>query len=451
MVEDIIFNNRPSVLNQQTIIRRRHSRKRFTFLLSPLILVAFLTLIILVASVSLSSISNEEDTKMISSAPRPAVLAAAGSEIVKPAPQRRLSVAAVTQFLRPHMSSLRNNNAFLAKCTNGETLTITTSLDLKLQEYLRNVLYHSMAAAGAAVAINPEDGTVLSLVDFGGDGDKPLYLSALPAASIFKIITAASALESTELSLLSKIPYNGQKHTLYWSNLSTRVTRHTNYVTFEKAFAQSINPVFAKIGMYHVGPDKLTALGEKFGFNKPFPTDLPVETSQLIVPSSSFEVAEMASGYNKVTLISPVHAAWIACVILNRGCSHFMGVVNQVKSDRGDVLYEYKSEKLQSIVSQETSNELQEMMRCTVLEGTARRSFCRWQSKIREGTLDVGGKTGSINNYEDTIRYDWFVGYGKGSSEKKSIVIAVVLLHGKRAGIKAHKVAQLLIQQYFHL
>jgi cell division protein FtsI/penicillin-binding protein 2 len=103
------------------------------------------------------------------------------------------------------------------------------------------------------------------------------------------------------------------------------------------------------------------------------------------------------------------------------------------------------------VVSQETSHGLQEMMRCTVLEGTARRSFCRWQRKIRAGVLDVGGKTGNINNWENTIKYDWFVGYGTDSSEKKSIVIAVVLLHGKKSGIKAHKVAQLFFQQYFHL
>jgi peptidoglycan glycosyltransferase len=442
MSEYLLLENRPSVLKRQIIVPRRPPKKRFTLFLFPLALTILLLCSVFVDSVSLSP--NSENTL------------SSNLQTVKltdntPAPCATLSIKDVAELIKPHLDLLQQRDTFSVKSDQGEVLWIKTSLDRDMQNHLRGLLERSGAEAGAVVAINPADGRILALADFGYSNDKPLLLSTVPAASIFKIITAASALENTDLSLSSKIPYNGQKYTLYWSNLSNRVTKSTNFVTLEKAFALSINPVFGKIGLYYVGSDNLTLVGEKFGFNRPLPVDLPVDTSQLTTPSSSFEVAEIASGYNKVTLISPLHAAWIASVILNQGSAHFVGAVDRIEDGKGNILYAYKPEKLQTVVSAHTSKELREMMRCTVLEGTARRSFYQWSRKIREGVIDVGGKTGNINNWENTIKYDWFVGYGSCNATNKSIVLAVVLLHGKRSGIKAHKVAQLFIQRYFHL
>jgi cell division protein FtsI/penicillin-binding protein 2 len=442
MSEYILFENRPAVLKRQNVVSRRPPKKRFTVLLFPIALTVLLLCSVFVDSVSLSS-NSENSLSSNSRNIEPTD--------VKPAPCIALSAGEVAELIKPHLELLQKRDTFSVKDEHGEVLWIKTSLDQNLQNNLRGLLDRSGAEAGAVVAINPTDGRILALADFGYSSDKPLLLSTVPAASIFKIITAASALENTDLNLLSKIPYNGQKYTLYWSNLSKRVTKSTNFVTLEKAFALSINPVFGKIGLYHVGSDNLTVVGEKFGFNRPLPTDLPVETSQLTIPSSSFEVAEIACGYNKVTLISPLHAAWIASVILNRGRAHSVGAVDRIEDSKGNLLYAYKPEMLQPVVSVKTSSELREMMRCTVLEGTARRSFYQWRRKIREGVIDVGGKTGHINNWENTIGYDWFVGYGSADAGEKSIVLAVVLLHGKKSGIKAHKVAQLFIQKYFHL
>jgi membrane peptidoglycan carboxypeptidase len=217
------------------------------------------------------------------------------------------------------------------------------------------------------------------------------------------------------------------------------------------AFAQSINPVFGKIGIYYVGADVLAEFGEKFRFNRHLPTDVPVPPSQLLPPASDFQIAEVASGFNKKTLISPLHGAWISDIIFNEGRSVTIGAVECVEDFYGNVLYSYTPSESERILSPETSKELRSMMRSTVTKGTARKSFRRMRRQIKSGTIDVGGKTGNINNVENTIKYDWFVGFGQRPDTNQSLVFAVVLLHKEKLGFRAHKIASQLVSRYFQL
>ncbi len=366
-------------------------------------------------------------------------------------PYRPLDRQKVAQLIDSHIGSTGDHTHFTVMDRGGRKLTVNTFLNNDLQTALRDILDHSYAAGGAIVVIDPSDGRILGFAEKPLQEEDPMLFQTFPAASIFKIITAATALESANMNPGSQISYNGQKHTLYRSNLTTKVTKYTHFVSLSDAFAESINPVFGKIGIYRLGSDTLSEFSEKFRFNRPLPSDVPVPQSELTPPETDFQIAELASGFNKSTKLNPLHAAWISHIILNKGVARSVGMVESIQDENGDLLYSYQPTESEQIISPRTSEELLAMMRGTVVKGTARKSFRKFRRQISSGEIDVGGKTGNINNEANTIKYDWFVGFCEHPSEKKSVVFAVVMLHTKKLGFRAHRVASLFLERYFQL
>ena len=79
-----------------------------------------------------------------------------------------------------------------------EHFDITSSLDLPLQDYILRLLRRSKTMQAAVVVLRPDDGRILAMVNYNKEGNgKNLCIKAdFPAASIFKIVSAAAALES---------------------------------------------------------------------------------------------------------------------------------------------------------------------------------------------------------------------------------------------------------------
>ncbi len=429
------YDYRPAVLGAQNV-RARIAKKVRRFPLLPLALLLACTFSLGMAdTVSLSLIPQGESSVI----PTP------------PQPVRMLDRYQITRLLQNNIKQLQEKQNFNIVDDSGRLLLVKTFVNLHLQSILFDLLESNEAAGGAIAVVDPHDGRILGLAEKNLEGEPSLLFQPLPAASIFKIITAATALEKTDLDTKSMIPYNGQKHTLYRSNLSTKITKYTHYVSLQNAFALSINPVFGKIGMYHVGGNSLSEFGEKFFFNRPLPSDLPVPASRMVVPETDFEVAEIASGYNKTTCMTPLHGAWITDTILNKGLCRSMAAVECVEDVHGNVVYSYTPSKMEQVISEETSQKLREMMRDTVLAGTARRSFQKFRTKIQNGSLDIGGKTGTINSPDNVIKYDWFVGYAVQPESKTSLAYAVVLLHKEKLGLRAHHVAAAFIERFLGL
>jgi len=145
---------------------------------------------------------------------------------------------------------------------DGHKLIVSTSLDPSLQNYLQKKIDKSTSRYVGIVAMDPSTGRILSMVSFDktDPSNNPCIDSAFPAASIFKIVTAAAAIEKCGFNLNSKFSYNGGKYTLYKSQLKNKTNKYTNRITLKDSFAQSVNPVFGKIGEHHLGKNNLEEL-----------------------------------------------------------------------------------------------------------------------------------------------------------------------------------------------
>jgi len=335
----------------------------------------------------------------------------------------------------------------------GPSYTLSTSLDPDYQRWVQGRLQRSMALGGVVAALDPRSGRILALASYNEAPEQPeaFFWKAYPAASLFKIITAAAAIESGILEPDSVLDYTGRNHTLYRRDLEQKVYPWSNRVTLRNAFALSVNPVFGKIGIHSLGHDVLKQYGAAFFFGQVLPSEVPFETSRLQVSDEPFEIAKIASGFNRTTLMSALHAAWIAAVLLHDGSAPVPWIVESARAGGVEAFYRHEEAIPVRVLSREAAKEMRQLMEATIRTGTCRKSF-RGRTRDRHlRSVTFGGKTGNINNAERTVKYDWFLGYGTDENDDRQIALGVLMLHGRLLGHRANVMAYDLFKAYFQL
>ena len=149
-------------------------------------------------------------------------------------------------------------------------------------------------------------------------------------------------------------------------------------VTLENAFALSINTVAAKLAQA-VGPENVAITAERLGIMSPLGHD-----------------ASIALGTSEVTPLE-LTAAFVP--FANGGKAVQPYVVRRITTRDGQVLYERGGDGLGQVVTENNLGEMNQLFRAVVQHGTA--------TKAQFGDFDIGGKTGTSQDYRDA----WFVGF----------------------------------------
>ena len=335
--------------------------------------------------------------------------------------------------------------------SNGHKYKVVTSLDIELQNYLLSKLNTSTARYIGIVAMDPVTGKILSMVSFNKKDptDNPCLDNRFPAASIFKIVTASAAIEKYGFTSNHVFTYNGMKHTLYKSQLKERKTRYTNRVTFKDAFAQSVNPVFGKIGYLYLGKDTLEEYAKAFGFNQDINFEIIVDPSCVALTDKPYQWAEVASGFNNQTKITPLHGAMMASAVINQGQLLEPTIVDRIVNEKGRIIYQGKLTPMSQAIAPDASLTLNLLMENTIKSGTGRKAFRRYRRDKILSKLTIGGKTGSIDNKVHDARYDWFVGFAEEKKGEKKIAVSVIVAHEKYIGLRATYYARIAMKKYF--
>jgi len=374
--------------------------------------------------------------------------AAAGQARFRPAPSP-LADLKISVNTRAEDSARLADPMILS--AGGRRYFIHTAIFPKLQTYIHNTLKRSRTRQSAVVVLDPHSGRLLSMVDYDANGDAGnLCLQAdFPAASLFKIVSAAAALESAGLKPDTKLYFRGRRHTLYKSQLKTKKDRWTTQTRFRKAFARSNNAVFGKIGIYDLGQGNLSRYAEKFFFNRPIAFNLPLAISRVAVPADDFGLAEISSGFNKDTLISPLHAALLAAVAVNRGNMPTPRLVDSIGNESNKVIYQAPGPVMMPAVSRTTARDLKLLMQDAVRYGTSRGTFRKLRRKKRFKNFDLGAKTGTINDRTDRFKYDWVTAFAVPPSGSGAICVSVLGVHAKLLGTRSTEMARAIVDYYF--
>lgn len=335
---------------------------------------------------------------------------------------------------------------------NENLYRVETFLDLELQDFILNKMDRKNSRYIGFVAMEPRTGRVISLASFDriNPDNNTCLDTRFPAASIFKIVTAAAAAETCGFSPSSTLTFNGGKHTLYKRQLKDWNNRYTNRISFKKSFAQSVNPVFGKLGSNYLRKEGLEKYAAAFGFNETIDFELPLDTSRVSITDDSYQWAEIASGFNNETVISPLHGALVSAVILNSGTMVEPTIVKRILDDGNREIYNSEPRSLGRVITPQTSAIVYDLMKSTVRSGTSRKAFRGYGRDRILSKLTIGGKTGSINNKKNyDIRFDWFVGFAEEKEADGKLAIAVVVAHEKYIGKRASYYARIAIKKYF--
>jgi len=359
---------------------------------------------------------------------------------------------------KKEVQALLNGNSFVNltqksfdSLLEGRSYRVVTTLDMPLQQFMIKNLNTANARHIGIVAIDPATGRILSMVGYDrvNPANNPCLDSIFPAASIFKIITAAAAVEKCGLSQGSPLSFTGGKHTLYKSQLTDKYTKYAQNITLRDSFAQSVNPVFGKIGAHLLGKTALEHYASAFGFNQPIDFEAPIDSSKLSVEDGALQLAEIASGYNRTTLISPLHGALIGAAILNQGAMIEPTVIDSIADQNGRMLYQSRVEPMKQVISAKSSDIMSHMMEATVNSGTGRKAFKGYQKDSILSRLDIGGKTGSMDNQTHEAHFDWFVGFAEDKASGQKVVVSVVVAHEKYIGTRSGYYARILMKAFF--
>jgi cell division protein FtsI/penicillin-binding protein 2 len=350
-----------------------------------------------------------------------------------------------------HVSFINLKDKSFDFVSNNQKFSVETSLNIGLQNYLLSKLNTSTARYIGIVAMDPATGKILSMVSFNktDPSNNPCLDNRFPAASIFKIVTASAAIEKYGFSSNHVFTYNGMKHTLYKSQLKERKNRYTNRVTFKDAFAQSVNPVFGKIGSLYLGKDTLEEYAKSFGFNRNIDFEIIVDPSCVTLSDEPYQWAEIACGFNNKTKMSPIHGAMMASAIINQGKMLEPTIVDRIVNEKGRILYHGKLVPMIQAMTPNATQTMNRLMATTIKSGTGRKAFRRFRKDKILSRLNIGGKTGSIDNKTHDARYDWFVGFAEEQNGDKKIALSVIVAHEKYIGLRASYYARIAIRKYF--
>jgi cell division protein FtsI/penicillin-binding protein 2 len=333
----------------------------------------------------------------------------------------------------------------------GHTYHVVTTLDMPLQQYMLKHLNTAYARYIGIVAIDPSTGKILAMVGYDrtDPANNPCLDSVFPAASIFKIITASAAVEKCGMNQGTTLSFTGGKHTLYKSQLTDKYTKYAQNITLKDSFAHSVNAVFGKIGAHFLGKTGIEQIAAAFGFNHAIDFEAPIDSSKMIVEDAPYPLAEIASGYNRTTLISPLHGAMIGAAVLNHGAMVEPTIIEKISDEKGQPIYHCRVEQMKQVISPKSADTMTQMMEATVNSGTGRKAFKDYQKDSILSRLDIGGKTGSMDNQTHEAHFDWFVGFAWDRASGQKMVVSSVVAHEKFIGTRSGYYARILMKQYF--
>lgn len=333
-------------------------------------------------------------------------------------------------------------------------VSLNYSMNHKLTKYIEKILKRYRSDYSTVIVIDNETGFILSAVGYERkDNNFNVSLpfsSTHPSASLFKIITTADLLEKSDISKESIFKFRGRGTTLYKYQLKDKKSRWQRHQSLARAFAYSNNVIFGKAAINNSSAERLFDMATDFGFNEKLMEEINLSKSRFDLPESEYNLAEKASGFNKETMISPIHAAVLSSVIANDGVLKYPRFITEITDDETNANLWSPHLKTKRVMEVGTARQMQDLMGLTVKIGTARGSFRRLNRKLRNQLL-IGGKTGSITGGLPYGKRDWFTSFAmpKNSSHGKGISVAVMNINVKKWYVKSAFLAKNIIEYYF--
>ena len=326
------------------------------------------------------------------------------------------------------------------------------TLKPNLQRAAHKVLKRAKARAGAVVVMDME-GRVLAfagsrLQKGSQQTDYALPTSVwAPAASVFKLVTAAALLDAG-VGPKRKVCYHGGLRSVVRSNLADSPARDNRCANFSKALARSQNAVFAKLVHRHLSPTRLATFAQALGFDSAPEFAVPCEANRFDLPTEPLAFARAAAGFWHSEL-SPLGGASLATTIATGGINRRPHIVEAYVTNAG-TRHPVSVEPGTRVLKSRIARTMSRMMVATTTTGSGRKGFRDRRGRPYLRDIRVAGKTGTLSRKAPHYtQYSWFVGFAP--ADRPQYAVAVILGNAELWHIKAHTGARMVLQRAFDI
>ena len=326
-------------------------------------------------------------------------------------------------------------NARSFSLATGTTKGSNSTLELSIDAELNRVAYRALAGRkGAVLLCNYRTGELMGMVstpvvdpaDADAVPEDGAYLNrCLSAAfipgSVFKLVTAAAAIENLENIQQWQFYCEGSTE-IAGVEISCVVPHYT--MTFEQALSNSCNVAFANMGI-RIGQDTLARYARDYGFLSPHDLD-GIPTAAGSFPTEFVGDPELgwASIGQSTDLVCPYSLLRYVCAIANDG---ILVEPHMVRMDKAPVQSRF--------LSADTAHQLRDLMRFAVVDHYGGdEAFPGLALCAKTGTAELGDET----------THAWFTGFL--ADEEHPYAFVVLVERGGGGMTVASPIANALLQ-----
>ena len=212
--------------------------------------------------------------------------------------------------------------------------------------------------------------------------------------SVFKIITAAAALETGSAKMTDTYCCNGS---ITIADQTIKCWKHEGHGVqdFPQAVKNSCNPWFINVGQ-KIGPEKFRQYFKAFGFTELTGIDIPGEAESIYHPMRNFKQVELASSSMGQTFkVTPIQLITGVSAAINGGNLYEPHIVRQIVNNEGRIIENIHPVLKRQVVSSKTSSAVASMCEGVVKEGSGRNAYIKGYR--------IGGKTGTAEKIDKKV------------------------------------------------
>ncbi|MDA8334219.1 MAG: penicillin-binding transpeptidase domain-containing protein [Peptococcaceae bacterium] len=318
----------------------------------------------------------------------------------------------------------------------GENLVLT--MDENIQYYAERELSRLQKRFhpdwSTIIVMNPATGGLLALAGsptfnpalWSGYPEKvwgsdPAVLNDIEPGSVFKIVTAAAAIEdgvaspATRYSFPGYITVDGIR---IWDwNFAKDRNRSLTW-----AMEDSYNPVFSALAL-KLGAQNFNKYVRGFGFGQPTGIDLPGEAAGILLPVGRVTPLDLATmGFGQGIAVTPLQMITAASAIANGGFLPVPHLVRAITGPGNSVVKTFSPAPSRQVVSQSTAIQVMKMLRKVVTLGTGQPAAVPgYRVAGKTGTAQIPGPGG----YRKGAYVASFLGFAPYPDPRVAILVVV--------------------------
>lgn len=318
---------------------------------------------------------------------------------------------------------------------NNLKLTIDYTIQYYIEQAMKDAYDQLQPISMTVIAADPKTMEILGMAnmptynpnEYWADVDqKNFYNHAIKSVyepgSTFKIVTLAGAVQeglfnpnATYMSGSIRVP--GQTiHDLKRSGWGT--------ISYLEGVKRSSNVAFVKLGYEMLGPERLKAYVDHFGFGKKTGIELPGESKGTVDPVQQADFAAMAYGHGKL-LVTPLQQIVAVSAIANGGKLMEPHIVKSITDPQTGETLNTEPKVIDQVISSEKAKEVGSYLEQVVSDqkiGTGRHAYIdgyRIAGKTGTAVKVVGGK------YDYSKQVVSFIGYAPVDDPKIAVLVLI--------------------------